>query len=103
MTARCAANAPRRRGAGAARLANPVRPDLSLEPGAGGRERVDRNVFVDVNRLSVLAKVVQTREAPRAMALERAFARVFPGMLSAQTIAAVAPRNSTGRGPRVFT
>lgn len=82
MTTRGTADAPRRRGAGSARLANPVRPDLSLEPGTGCCQGIDGDIFVDMDGLGVLAKVVQTREAPRAMALEGAFACVFPGGVS---------------------
>lgn len=57
--------------------ADPVGPDLSLEPRAGRRQRVSGNVFVDVDGLSVLPEVVESREAARAVTLERSFAGVF--------------------------
>jgi len=40
-----------------------IRADLSLEPSACRGERVARDIFVDVNSLSVLSEVVKSREA----------------------------------------
>lgn len=62
----------------AAGLAYPVCPDLSLESCSGRGERVPWNFFVDVHGLGVLPKVVETREAATAVALERSLTSVFP-------------------------
>lgn len=59
-------------------LANSVGSDLSLESSSGGCQRVNRDIFVDVYRLRMLAQVVQPRESSRAMTLERSLASVFP-------------------------
>lgn len=55
----------------------PVGTDLPLKSGAGGSERVARDVFVQVHRLGVLAEVVQAGESARAVTLERSFSRVL--------------------------
>jgi hypothetical protein len=54
-----------------------VGPYLALEPRAGRGERFGRDVFVDVDGLSVLSEVVQARESSRAVALEGSFASVL--------------------------
>lgn len=61
----------------ASRLPHAVGADLSLIPGARGRQGVSRYFLVDMHGLSVLSEIIQAREAPAAVALERAFACVF--------------------------
>jgi hypothetical protein len=90
MSSASGRNATRGRCSGPARLAHPVRPDLPLKPSPSGRKRVHRNVFVYVHRLRMLSQVVEARETPRAVALERAFASVFPNMVSFLAVAAAA-------------
>jgi hypothetical protein len=63
-------------------LPHPVRPYLPLEAGPGRSQRVDWDVLVDVHRLSVLPQVVESRKPPRAVTLERSFARVFSDVTS---------------------
>ncbi len=90
------ANTSCRRSSGSARLAHPVGPDLPLEAGAGGGERVDGDVFVDVHGLRVLAQIVEAREPPRTVALEGTLARVFPN-----NIVVVSPRVLADEGDGV--
>lgn len=71
-------NTARRRSASPAGGSHSVCPDLPLEPGPGSSERIDRDIFVHVHGLGVLSQVVETREAPGAMALEWALAGVLP-------------------------
>jgi len=52
--------------------------DLSLEAGAGGGKRVDRDIFVYVDGLGVLTEVVEAGEATGTVALEGSLASVFP-------------------------
>lgn len=55
---------PSRRCPRPAGLPHSVSPDLPLKPCPGGGERVERNIFVDVDGLRVLPQVVEPREAP---------------------------------------
>jgi hypothetical protein len=59
------------------RWSDTVGSNLSLEAGTSCCERFGGYVFVDVYSLSMLAKVVEPREASRAVALKRSFARVL--------------------------
>ena len=65
-------------GTGADAGAKAIGPDLALETGAGGGQRVGGDILVDVHGLSVLAQVVEPREAPRAVTLKRTLAGMFP-------------------------
>ena len=56
---------------------DPVGPNLPLESSSRCGKRVDRDVFVDVNRLGVLSQVIQPRESPRAVALKGTLASMF--------------------------
>ena len=58
---------------------HPIRPDLSLKASPRGGQGVSRDLLVDVHGLSVLPKIVESGEAPGAVALERSLAGVFPG------------------------
>lgn len=62
----------------AARRADSVGSNLALVPRAGRSERVDGYVLVDMYGLGMLAEVVQSGKAPRAVALEWALPGVFP-------------------------
>jgi hypothetical protein len=64
------------------RRSHTVGADLPLEPGAGSGQRVSWDVFVNMDGLCMLPQIVKTREAPRAMALERALASVLADVSS---------------------
>jgi hypothetical protein len=71
------------RGTSSAWLADSVGSDLPLKSSPGSCQRINRNIFVDVYRLRVLAQVIQAREASRTMTLERSLASMFPTKESA--------------------
>lgn len=58
--------------------ANPVCPNLSLEPGPCCCQGVQRDIFVDMDSLGVLAEVVEPRELSAAVASKRSLPRVLP-------------------------
>lgn len=62
------------------RRPHPIGANLALESGTGGGQGVARDVLVDVHRLSMLPQVVESREPPRAVALERTLSSVFSNM-----------------------
>ena len=55
-------------------------PDLTLEAGTGGSQRLGWNFLVDMHRLGMLSQIVQPREASIAMALKRSLTSMFPDM-----------------------
>lgn len=59
-----------------------ISPDLSLEPCSSRGKGIGRNLFINMNRLSMLAEVVQTGEAAVAMTLEWTFSSMLPNMTS---------------------
>ena len=56
---------------------DPVCPNLALESRPRSREGVPGDLLVDVHRLGVLAQVIESGEAPSAVALEWALPGVF--------------------------
>lgn len=64
------------------RCSYPIGPNLSLEASPSSGKRVSGYLFVDMDRLRVLAKVVKTGEAASTMALKGPFTSVFPGLLA---------------------
>lgn len=62
------------------RWAHPLRPDLPLKSRPRGRQRIPGDLFIHMDRLRVLSEIVEAGEAPRAVALEGALARVFADM-----------------------
>lgn len=57
-----------------------VRPYLALEPSAGGRQGIPWYILVHMDRLCVLAQVIKSREASRAVALKGSLAGVLSDM-----------------------
>jgi hypothetical protein len=60
-----------------ARRSHSVGSDLSLEAGSRCSKRLGGYIFVDVYSLSMLPQIIESGEAPRAVALEWPFARVL--------------------------
>ena len=54
--------------------------DLTLEPCACGRQRIPGDFLIDMDRLSMLAEVVESGKPPRAVTLEGTFTGVFSNM-----------------------
>jgi hypothetical protein len=59
-----------------------VGANLPLEAGARRSKRIGGDLLVDMNRLSMLAKVVQARESSVAVTLERPLPGMLPNMTS---------------------
>lgn len=57
-------------------------PNLPLESRPCGGQRILWNVFILVNRLGMLSKVIEPRESARAVTLERTFTCVFSSKVS---------------------
>lgn len=74
--------AGRRRARSRSRRTDPIGADLALETGPRRGEGVARDLFVDVDRLCVLAEIVQAGKAAGTVALKGTFARMFPGGVS---------------------
>lgn len=71
-----AAGGPR---AGSSVMSHTIGAYLALESGSAGCEGVTRDVLVDMDSLSMLAKVVKAGEPARAVALEWPLSSVFSG------------------------
>jgi hypothetical protein len=78
MTPAVAALATQSGCAGSVWRPHPISPNLPLKSRSCRSQRVSRNVLVDVNRLRMLAEIVQAGEPARAVTLEWSFASVFP-------------------------
>lgn len=78
MAARRSPSAAAGRSAGpVSSLSDSVCSHLALESRTSSSERIDGNVLVDVDCLCVLAKVVQSGEPSRAVALEGSLASML--------------------------
>jgi hypothetical protein len=77
-------------------LAHAVCSNLSLKPRAGGSKTVDGNVLVHMHSLGMLAQVVESGEAPGAVALEGSFTSVF-SICRSTTIILALERRRRGR------
>jgi hypothetical protein len=56
--------------------------NLTLKPCACGRQRISGNFLIDMDRLSMLAEIIESGKPARAVALEGTFAGVFSNMAS---------------------
>lgn len=88
----CTAGATSRSSACSSRHSYPICAHLALCAGDAGSKGVPRDVFIDMNRLSMLSEVVQAGESARAMALEGPFACMFSAERR-QPLAGMFPNN----------
>jgi hypothetical protein len=64
------------------RWTHSVRADLTLKPCTCGRQRIPRDLLIDMNRLGMLSEIVEPGEAPGAVALKGALAGVLANVAS---------------------
>jgi hypothetical protein len=77
-------------------LTHTVCSNLSLEPRASGGKTVNGYVLVHMHSLGMLAQVVESGEAPGAVALERPFTSVLSICRSTTVVLALGRRRRGG-------